>query len=205
MKRTLKTKIRGLDKSQFKRLRVLTHHAKNLYNQSLWTLREAFEVTGKYFSYPQMDKAMKQVHNLDGEINYKLLKAKVSQQILRRLDKNFKSFFSAFQDFKKSSNKYSGQPRLPKFKQKLYENLIYDYQAFSIKDDIIFLEKGLQFSLPKQLIGKNLKQIEIIPKLHYFQAIFVYEENEVAFHQVTENDQVMSIDLGLNNLATCEE
>ncbi len=51
--KALKTKIRGLDKSQFKRLKELTHHAKNLYNQTLWTLREAFEATGKYFTYPQ--------------------------------------------------------------------------------------------------------------------------------------------------------
>ena len=66
MKKALKTKIRGLNKSQFKRLRELTVHAKNLYNQSLWTLRQAYEITGKYFSYPQIDKAMKQVHNIEG-------------------------------------------------------------------------------------------------------------------------------------------
>jgi len=69
--RALKIKIRGLKKPQFERLKDLTHHAKNLYNQTLWTLREAFEATGKYFSYFQMDKAMKQVTNLEGEINYK--------------------------------------------------------------------------------------------------------------------------------------
>lgn len=64
-------KIRGLKKSQFERLKQLTHHAKNLTNQTLWTLREAFEATGLYFSYPQMDKVMKQVPNLEGEINYR--------------------------------------------------------------------------------------------------------------------------------------
>ncbi len=100
--KALKTKIRGLDKSLFKRLRELTAHAKNLYNQTLWTLRQAYEATGLYFSYPQMDKAMKQVKNLEDEVNYKLLKAKVSQQTLRRLDKNFKSFFLASCDFKKT-------------------------------------------------------------------------------------------------------
>jgi len=46
----------------------------------LWTLLEAFEATGKYFSYLQMDKAMKKVENLEGQINYKLLKSKVAQQ-----------------------------------------------------------------------------------------------------------------------------
>lgn len=59
--RTIKAKIRGLKKPQFKKLKELTHHSKNLYNQ---TLRQAYEVTGKYFSYPQMDKIMKQVENL---------------------------------------------------------------------------------------------------------------------------------------------
>ncbi|EDN67376.1 conserved hypothetical protein [Beggiatoa sp. PS] len=58
--------MRGLDKSQFKQLRELTHHAKNLYNQTLWTLRQAYETTGRNDPYPKMDKAMKQVHNLEG-------------------------------------------------------------------------------------------------------------------------------------------
>jgi putative transposase len=84
--RALIVRIRGLKKPQFERLKELTHHAKNLYNQSLWILREAYDATGKYFTYPQMDKAMKQVHNLEGEINYQLLKAKVAQQTLRRVD-----------------------------------------------------------------------------------------------------------------------
>ncbi|HEW98865.1 MAG TPA: hypothetical protein ENF37_09565, partial [Beggiatoa sp.] len=120
--KALKTKIRGLDKSQFKRLRELTSVAKNLYNQTLWTLREAYDATGKYFTYPQMDKAMKQVHNLEGEINYRLLKSAVSQQSLRRLDKNFKSFFMANEDFKKNPNKYKGQPKPPRFKKNQYDN-----------------------------------------------------------------------------------
>jgi len=201
--RALKVKIRGLKKPQFKRLKELTHHAKNLYNQSLWTLRQAYEATGKYFSYPQMDKAMKQVENLEGEINYRLLKSKVAQQTLRRVDKNFKSFFNASKDFHKNPNKYKGKPKPPHFKQKQQDNLVYDYQAFSIKGDVVKLEKGLEIELPSLLIGKTIKQVEIIPKFRAFHAVFVYEEYQNDFEQVPENERVMSIDLGLNNLATC--
>jgi len=201
--RAQKVSIRGLTKPQFKRLKDLTSRAKNLYNQSLYILREAFEATGKYFSYPQMDKAMKQIENLEGEINYKLLKAKVAQQTLRKLDKNFKGFFRANQDFKKNPSKYKGRPKPPQFKQKLYSNLVYDYQAFSIKDDVVILEKGLEIKLPFQLVGKTIKQIEIIPKPRAFHAVFVYEEDPNHFKQVPQNNKVMSIDLGLNNLATC--
>ncbi|MEK8018903.1 MAG: transposase [Candidatus Parabeggiatoa sp.] len=201
--RALKTKMRGLNKTQFKRLRELTAHAKNLYNQSLWILREAFDATGKYFSYPQMDRAMKQVANREGEINYKLLKAKVAQQTLRRVDQNFKSFFQASKDFKKNQSKYKGQPRPPRFKQKRYDNLIFDYQAFKVKGTLVLLEKGLEIKLPPSLVGKTIKQIEIIPKHHLFQAVFVYEEEVQNFKLIEPNDQIMSIDLGLNNLATC--
>ena len=201
--RALRTKIRGLNKPQFERLKQLTHHAKNLYNQTLWILREAYEATGQYFSYPSMDKAMKQVTNLEGEVNYRLLKSKVAQQTLRRVDKNFKSFFVATKDFNKNPHKYSGQPQPPRFKQTPRDNLVYDYQAFSIKGEVISLEPGLEIELPKRLVGKPIKQVEIIPKFSAFHAVFVYEEELNDFEPVPKSDKVMSIDLGLNNLATC--
>jgi putative transposase len=206
MKKALKTKIRGLNKSQFKRLKELTAHAKNLYNQTLWTLRQAFEATGRYFSYPQMDKAMKQVPNLEGEINYRLLKSAVAQQTLRRLDKNFKLFFLQRSDFKKNPNKYKGPPKPPRFKKNQHDNLIYTYQAFQIENGQVVLDrtkgKELKIPLPKQLMGKTIKQVEIIPKSHSFQSVFVYEDS-ITYQQMPPNDNIMSIDLGLNNLATC--
>jgi len=192
-----------LKKSQFERFKELTNYSENLYNQTLWTLREAFDVTGQYFSSPQMDKAMKPVENLEGKVNYRLLKSKVAQQTLRRVDKNFKSFFNALQDFEKNPSKYKSKPKPPHFKQKLHDNLVYDYQAFSIKGDVVTLEKGLEMKLPKQLVGLTIKQVEIIPKPRAFMAVFVYVEDSNQFKQVSSNDKVMSIDLGLNNLTTC--
>jgi len=231
--RALKTKIKGLKKPQFERLKELTHHAKNLYNQTLWTLLEAFEATGKYFSYFQMDKAMKKVENLEGKINYRLLKSAVAQQTLRRLDKNFKSFFMCHQDFKKHPGKYKGKPKPPKYKQGKHDNLIYNTCAFQVKnriyatkdpkiaffetsngtvfpmgqfvffEQVVVLEKGMELIVPKQLWDKQIKQVEIIPKHRSFHAVFVYEENPADFVQINHNEQVMSIDLGVNNLATC--
>ncbi|MEN8221162.1 MAG: transposase [Pseudomonadota bacterium] len=240
--RALKTKIRGLNKTQFKRLRELTAHAKNLYNQALWTLREAFEATGRYFSYPQMDKVMKQVTNLEGKVNYKLLKAAgaglkpapaLNKHYVGLVHKNFKSFFSCHQDFQKNPGKYKGKPRPPKYKPDKHDNLIYDHQAFQVKgsviiekcpkitllngfsakvfpmgqflryEQVVVLEKALEVKVPVQLWDKNIKQVEIIPKHNSFQAVFVQPEDPNDFEQVKQNDQVMSIDLGLNNLATC--
>ena len=256
--RAVKTTIRGLTKPQFQRLKDLTGSAKDLYNQALWTLREAYDATGKYFSYPKMDKAMKQVKNLEGEVNYRLLKSAVSQATLRRLEKNFNSFFRVHQDFKRNPKKYQGRPRPPKFKQGKHDNLIYDCRAFQVKERLVVLksdfeiksfkipsqkkegkvlksvevlvregyvvlEKGLEIKLPKQLVGKTIKQVEVVPKPKSFHAIFVYDDSVYEIYQQVENpnrktaktdsekdepfdgevhDKIMSIDLGLNNLAT---
>jgi putative transposase len=257
--RALKTKIRGLKKPQFERLKELTGHAKNLYNQTVWTLREAFEATGKYFSYFQMDKAMKQVTNLEGEINYRLVKSAVAQQTLRRLDKNFRSFFSCHQDFQKNPGKYKGKPRPPKYKQDKHDNLIYNTCAFQVKNrvsvakdpqivfcekpngkvflmgqfiffqQVVVLEKGLELIVPQQLWDKEIRQVEVIPKHKSFHAVFVYDDEKSDIYKIVKHfktveqieldkldskgefrsqivklhNKVMSIDLGVNNLATC--
>jgi len=143
-------------------------------------------------------------------MNYKLLKAKVSQQILRRLDKNFKSFFQANKDFNKNPTKYKGNPKPPRYKSNYHDNLIYNYQAFQVKGivsvienpiiktrnllypivslieykQVAILEKGLEIKIPNQLWGKHIKQIEIIPKHHSFNIVFAYQENTEDYKKV---------------------
>jgi hypothetical protein len=55
----------------------------NLYNQALYIFRETLSKEDKWLSYFELDSIMKKTKNLDGDINYRLLKAQCSQQILR--------------------------------------------------------------------------------------------------------------------------
>jgi putative transposase len=64
------------------------------------------------------------------------------------------------------------------------------------------LEKGLSFPLPKSLLDKTIKQVEIVPKLRHCEAILVYQENNAKI-TIKPSNKVMVIDLGLNNLAIC--
>ena len=64
------------------------------------------------------------------------------------------------------------------------------------------LERGFKIKLPKPLVSKTIKQIEIIPKPRAFHAVFVYED-PTPVPQVPATNHVLAIDLGLNNLATC--
>lgn len=72
----------------------------NLYNQALYIFRETLSKENKWLSYFKLDDIMKNTKNLDGDINYRLLKAQCSQQVLRILDKNIKSYYKSVQDYK---------------------------------------------------------------------------------------------------------
>jgi putative transposase len=149
-----------------------------------------------------MDKIMKHTVNLENEINYRLLKAQVAQQTLKRLDKSFKGFFNAVKDFTINPHKYISCPKPPRYLKKEQHNLIYTYQSFQIKQGCAVLEKDLSVKIPDCLLYEDIKQIEIIPRFKYFEVVFVYECPK-EYPQVETNQKVMAVDLGLDNLAAC--
>src|SRR6266568_7178220 len=109
--------------------------SKNLYNAALYEIRHAFIHEDKYLNYHEMDKRM-QSHEA-----YKALPAKVSQQILMLLDKNWASFFEAREAYEEDPSQFTGRPRLPKYKHKTEGRniLVYTVQAISKKG----LKRGL--------------------------------------------------------------
>ena len=140
MKKALKTTIRNLNNAEFSRLRTMCRTAKNLYNQALYLIRQEYETTGAYLNYYEMDRRMKTVTNLEGTVNYRLLKAGVSQQLLRRLDKNYVAYFRALATWKASPECFTGIPRPPKF-LKDTANLIFDAQRFRVKDGRVYIAR----------------------------------------------------------------
>lgn len=84
-----------------KEISKLCKVSNNLYNQALYVFRETLKDESKWLSYFELDSIMKNTKNLDGDINYRLLKAQCSQQVLRILDKNTKGYYKSVQDYKK--------------------------------------------------------------------------------------------------------
>src|SRR5215471_10770564 len=101
--------------------------SKNLYNAANYEIRQAFIHEGRYLNYNEMDKRM-QSHEA-----YKALPAKVSQQTLMLLDKNWTAFFEARAAYEENPSKFTGRPRLPKYKHKTEGRniLVYTVQAVS--------------------------------------------------------------------------
>ncbi len=64
---------------------------------------------------------------------YQAMPAKVSQQVLRGLDRNWKSFFQALSEFNSHPDQFLGRPKIPKYKdtKKGRNLLVYTIQALS--------------------------------------------------------------------------
>lgn len=135
---------------------------------------------GKWLSYFELDSIMKNTKNLDGDINYKLLKAQCSQQILRVLDKNIKGYYKSVQDYKKHPNKYKGKPCLPCYRKRGSEfYLCYTNQSCKIKYGKIVLSKSLSIGIPQyekysDLI-KDFNQVRIKPLNKGYKVEIIYE------------------------------
>jgi transposase len=113
----------------FAEIDELAFKSKNLYNVANYVIRQSFVYGWGYINYNEMNRLMKS-HEA-----YKALPAKVSQQILMVLDKNWKSFFEAVKAYKVDSSKFTGRPKLPKYKDKAKGRniLVYTIQAISSK------------------------------------------------------------------------
>jgi putative transposase len=176
--------------------------SKNLYNQALYEVKENLK-NNKFIFYNDLNKIMINKTNLEGSINYKLLKAQVSQQILKVLDKNLKSYFKSIKDYSKHKEKYKGKPKLPNYK-KTYNQLIYTNQSATIKEGYIHLSKALKIPIPQwnkycEKIS-HFNQIRIIPKRNYICIEIVYEYD--IQNEILNYNEYSSIDLGIDNLIT---
>lgn len=134
--------------------------------------------------------------------SYKALPAKVAQQILMLVDRCFKSYEQAYKDWKKYPHKYLGEPRYPKYKDKIKGRypLIYTKQAVSkplLKQGIVQLSKT-QIKIKTQL--SDIQQVRLIPLGNNYKIEIVYELPEA--NEQDQNDLVAGVDIGLNNLAT---
>ena len=93
----------------FKILREKCFLAKNVYNHGNYLIRQEFFNSGKYLGYSKVEKLMHDDMEFPDYWNLGL--ANSSQQILRTLYKNWKSFFKSIKDWSKHKDKYLGMPK----------------------------------------------------------------------------------------------
>ena len=202
------TKLK-LTKEKFNVIDTMSYRAKALYNSSLYEVNKYFESNNKYLSYNDTDILMK---NHQENTVYRSLPASLSQQTIKKLHKNYASFFSLLK--KKQNKDYDKQVDVPKYKHReSRKELIYTKsktsQSFIFKDNFIWLTvssdlyKGrMQLcKVPRYLEDKpfdEIKYIEIIPNKGFYELHVKYEVPVKEPNNLSS--RWCSIDLGMNNL-----
>lgn len=195
--------------SFYKELDAISFLSKNLYNRANYIIRQEFISTSKEKEEGKRDKAnwirynkiQKQLQD-EKDVDYKSLPSKVSQHVLRLLDKNWVSFFKSIRDYNKNKSKYTGRPKLPKYKDKTHGRnvLTYTIQAISkteLKKGFVLLS-GTKIKIRTK--QKDIQQVRVVPKIGYYVIEVIYNKQEVINEKLDKN-KIAGIDLGLDNLA----
>ncbi len=195
--------------SLYKECDSLCFKSKNLYNYANYLVRQEFIKTSKekeqglrtfanYLNYFAINRIL--IDNKQFDM-YEL-PIKVSNQTLIILDKNWKSFFASIKDYVKHKEKYLGKPSLPKYLDKRDGRFVVIYEKGAIskkrlKHGIISLSKtNIEISSKKE----NINMVRIVPRNDYYVIEVVYTIEDKP--KLENNNKFLSIDLGVNNLAT---
>ena len=191
--------IKPTDK-RYVSLMEMCRWSKDLYNAALYNIRQHFflsknDVTVKYkfLSYVENWKKLKNTNV------FKKLQSHTSQEVLKQVDREFKSFFSLLQ--RKNKGEYNSKCHIPHYKDKDGVNvLIYEGTDFTKK----FVEQGI-LKIPKSKIviktkQTSIKQVRVVPRGNHIKVEVLYEVEDKTL--LPDNGRYASIDFGINNLCS---
>lgn len=188
----------------------LCFHSARLFNCALYNISQHYEQTEKYLSYES------NYHVCKNNYSYRVLMSDHAQQILKLVDRNYRSFFTLLK--LKKQGLYLEQINPPKYKPKTgLGTAIIQGRSARIKNGKVLVgmtsifkerynitEKNIEFTLPKNLSHiTKLRELRIIPKAkgQYFEVEFVYHDKvELLNVDLTKH---LAIDLGIDNFAAC--
>lgn len=190
------------------------HLAKNLYNQANYLIRDAFIKDGKWLRYNELDKQLKR--NTEYSDYRAMPTAQSAQQVLRLLDKNWKSFFSAIKDWKKNKEKYLGRPKLPKYKAKDSRSILIltnqnckyidgkirfpkSFRGFETVPEFAgLLASETDIERKNQRIFDSFQQVRFIPDGTDIVMEIVYTIKKAP--KLVQNGKYAGIDIGVDNM-----
>ena len=201
-----KQNLKHLTSKQYQMLREMCHLSKDVYNESLYNIRQHYFSEGSYLRYEANYPLMKTSEN------YRRLGANIAQQTMRNADYSFKSFFGLLK-LAKSGKYESWRIRLPHYlpKDGLFKLCLTQAQIRDGKFRVPvspelrkeYPEKVL-IGIPEYIRDKKIHQIHIVPRHNgkFFEVVYMFDDEEPEQVKLS-NSKFLGIDLGVNNLATC--
>ena len=180
----------------YKELDGLCFLSKNLYNSTLYTIRQHYFNTKKYLTSFAIIKDFTK----EDQADFRALPAKVSRYTIQLVDQNMKSFFALLK--KKQANQYNKPVRLPKYLDtKTGRQVVYYHkQSLSFKKDgfVKLSKSNIEF---KTKVSKNdIQYLQIVPCGNHIKVMIGYYKTKKKTK--TTQKRIASIDIGQNNLMT---
>ena len=170
--------------------------SKNLYNSTLYNVRQYYFENKKLLKYQIINKMYIDTNNKD----YRALPAKVSKYTQMLVEHNFKSFFGLLK--LKGKGKYDKPVKIPKYldKKKGRQVVHYEKGAISFKEQGYIKLSKTNIKIKTKLTKDKVQFVRLVPKNNYIVIEIGYNIKE---QEQKLNDNVLAIDIGVNNIASC--
>ena len=167
-----------------------------LYNYVLYLVRQGIFLGNYLKEYDLSIKLGK-----ENQFDFKNLPCSVSQQVVKQVFQDIKSWIKLKKDYEKNPYKYNFKPKLPGYRRKKKQNmLVFTTSACRIKNGYIYFVKNIIEPIKTNIGGNKLCQVRIIPQATCYVVEVIYEKKEIDLQ--LDKSNILSIDLGLNNLCT---
>lgn len=190
------------DNSLFSILDNLCFLSKNMYNATLYEIRQAFIDEQKYLTYNELDKYFRDSKNVD----YLALPQKVSQQSIRLGCQAFTSFYASVKS--KKANNETRKVHMPHYLDSTSgrQTILYTKQAVSTKK----LKSDGYYTLSQVTDSENnliqfktaVKNIQFVRISHYGNHIAIEVGYKEYIKHYKQTPNIAAIDLGINNIVT---
>ena len=182
---------------RFDLIKNLCHLSKNLYNSSLYDVRQYYFETKSYRTWQSQAPIFTKNKNPD----YYALQSHLAQQVLMQVGRQFIGFFK---------NKSNKKKRIPRYKDKNGYNVVtFPQRAISRKIDVDETKQIYTYTLCKESYNLKIKSTQPNVKM----VKFVYDEinNLIKCFKIykveqpklkKDNSRYFSIDPGLNNIVS---
>lgn len=167
-----------------------------LFNYTLYNVRQGI-FSGDYLKEYEFSTRCGRGNQPD----FRALPCAVAQQVIKQVFQAISTWRILKKDYEKNPYKYKCKPKLPKYKKGKKQNmLVFTAESCRVKNGYIYFVKNIVKPIKTNIGDSKLYQVRIIPQATCYVVEVIYEREERDLN--LDKSNVLSIDLGLNNLCT---
>lgn len=182
---------------RFQGIDEMAFASKNLWNLANYYVRQSFIFEHSYLNNAAV------YHLVKSSDAYQALPRKVSNQVLIQLDQAWTAFFEAVEAYQEHPERFTGRPKLPKYKHKTAGRnlLVFElgaiWKAHLAQREIAVSQLGWLVETKQN--PKQIQQVRLVPKADHYVVEVIYQA-EVKKARV-DQDLFVALDPGVSVLA----